>query len=132
MGGATFALDLDDRFRRIYVIPGHFCDGRLTDPTAAARRKPRPARSDRRQGLRPGEPPEGKLDGSEGDKGGEGFGEVLEILGETPVAPEPGEGALDHPAARQHDKAFHVVAPFDDLRAQRGTFATAASTCHAL
>ena len=37
--------------------------------------------TDRRQGLRPGEPPEGKLDRSKGDKGGEGFGEVLEILG---------------------------------------------------
>ena len=33
--------------------------------------------TDRRQGLRPGEPPEGKLDRSKGDKGGE----VLEILG---------------------------------------------------
>jgi len=88
------------RFRRIYVIPGRFGDGRLTDPTAAARRKPRPALSDRRQGLRPGEPPEGKLDGSEGDKGGEGFSEVLEILGKPPVAAEPGEGALDHPTAR--------------------------------
>src|SRR6516225_1171810 len=86
--------------RRIYVIPDRFGDGRLTDPTAAARRKPRPALSDRRQGLRPGEPPEGKLDGSEGDEGGEGFSEVLEILGKPPVAAEPGEGALDHPTAR--------------------------------
>src|SRR6516164_6971433 len=86
--------------RRIYVIPDRFGDGRLTDPTAAARRKPRPALSDPRRGLRPGEPPEGKLDGSEGDKGGEGFSEVLEILGKPPVAAEPGEGALDHPTAR--------------------------------
>ena len=45
--------------------------------------------TDRRQGLRPGEPPEGKLDRSKGDKGGEGFGEVLEILDKPPVAPEP-------------------------------------------
>src|SRR5262249_773340 len=49
--------------------------------------------TDRRQGLRPGEPPEGKLDRSKGDKGGEGFGEVLEILDKPPVAPEPREGA---------------------------------------
>jgi hypothetical protein len=35
-----------------------------------------------------------------------GFGKVLEILGETPVASEPGEGALDHPAVRQHDEPF--------------------------
>ena len=37
----------------------------------------------------------------ESDEGGEGFREVLEVLGETPVAPEPGEGALDYPTARQ-------------------------------
>jgi len=28
----------------------------------------------------------------ESDEGGEGFREVLEVLGETPVAPAPGEG----------------------------------------
>ena len=31
---------------------------------------------------------------------------------------EPGEGALDHPAARQDDEAPHVVAPLNDLHAQ--------------
>jgi hypothetical protein len=30
-------------------------------------------------------------------KGGQGFGKVFEVLGETPVSSEPGEGALDHP-----------------------------------
>ncbi len=30
----------------------------------------------------------------------EGFGKVLDVLGETPVSTEPGEGALNHPAAR--------------------------------
>jgi hypothetical protein len=30
-------------------------------------------------------PPEGQLHGGEGDEGGEGFREFLEILGETPV-----------------------------------------------
>jgi hypothetical protein len=45
------------------------------------------------------------LDGGEGNEGGQGFGKVLEILGETPVSAEPGEGALDHPAARQDDEA---------------------------
>jgi hypothetical protein len=49
--------------------------------------------------LRPDDAPEGKLDGGENDKGGQGFGEVLGVLGKTPVASEPGEGALDHPAA---------------------------------
>jgi hypothetical protein len=34
------------------------------------------------------------------------------------LASEPGEGALDHPAARQDDKALPVVARLDDLRAQ--------------
>jgi hypothetical protein len=48
--------------------------------------------------LRPGEPPEGLLDGGEGNKGGQGFGKVLEVLGKTPVSAEPGEGALDHSA----------------------------------
>ena len=40
-------------------------------------------------------------------------------FGETPVSSEPGEGALDHPAAWQDDKALHIVAPLDDLHAQR-------------
>src|ERR1700730_14474117 len=35
-------------------------------------------------------------------KGGQGFGKVFEVLGETPVSSEPGEGALDHPTARQN------------------------------
>jgi hypothetical protein len=30
----------------------------------------------------PGEPPEGQLDGGEGKEGGQGFREVLEVLGE--------------------------------------------------
>src|SRR5271170_3045795 len=46
--------------------------------------------------LRPGKPPEGQLDGCEGNEGG-----------------------LDYPAARQDDEAFHVVAPLDDLHAQQ-------------
>jgi hypothetical protein len=69
--------------------------------------------------LRPGEPPEGQLDAGEGNEGGQGFGKVLEVLGETPVSAEPGEGALDHPAAREDDEALHVVAALDDLHAQQ-------------
>jgi len=45
--------------------------------------------------LRPGKPPEGKLDGGEGKESAQSFGKVLEILDETPVASEPGERALD-------------------------------------
>src|SRR6516164_10606900 len=51
--------------------------------------------------LRPGKPPEGELDGSEGHEGGQGFGEVLKVLGEMPAASEPGGGAFHHPAAKR-------------------------------
>jgi hypothetical protein len=64
-------------------------------------------------------------------EGGQGLGKVLEILGETLVASEPGKGALDHPTARQDDEALRAVAPLDDRRSS-GTSATAAATCQAL
>ena len=35
--------------------------------------------------LRPGQPPEGELYGSEGHEGGQSFRKVLGVLGETPV-----------------------------------------------
>src|SRR6266446_4939337 len=89
---------------------------------------PRPALVD----LLPDRPPEGKLDGGEGHEGGQGFREVLKVLGETPVASEPGEGAFHHPAARQNDEALHVVAPLDDLHAQQRHLCHPASTCQAL
>jgi len=79
--------------------------------------------------VRPREPSEGKLDGSEDHEGGQSFREVLEILGKPPVAPEPEEGALDHPAARQDDEASVRLTI---SRRTRGTFAIAASTCQAL
>jgi len=44
-------------------------------------------------------------------------GEVLEILGKTPVSSEPGEDAFDHPPPGQDNEALHV-APLDDLHAQ--------------
>jgi hypothetical protein len=53
----------------------HSCTRRqrpLTDPTTAARRRQR----SRGQRLRAGKPPEGELDRSEGDEGGQGFGEA--------------------------------------------------------
>src|SRR5262245_43115424 len=49
-------------------------------------------RSRTRNDSRPGKSPEGKLDGGGRDEGGQAFGEVLEVLGETPVSSEPGEG----------------------------------------
>jgi len=39
-----------------------------------------------RSHQRPGEPPGAQPDGGEGNEGGPGFGEVLEVLGETPVS----------------------------------------------
>ena len=52
----------------------------------------------------------------------------FEILSEPPVAPEPGEKALDHPAARQDDKVVSSLR-LTMSRRSGGTFATAASTC---
>src|SRR4051794_816029 len=69
-------------------------------------------------GLRSGEPSDSELDRGQDNEGGQGLGEVLEVLGETPVSSEPGKGTLNHPPARQHDKTLHVVAPLDDLHAQ--------------
>lgn len=69
--------------------------------------------------LRPGKPPEYELDGSERYEGLQRRGEVLEILSEAAISPEPGEGALGHPAAGKDNKATHVSAALDDLQAQR-------------
>ena len=108
-------------------------ESRLTDSRAAARRGQRDRRHHLDRGLRPGKPPDGELDRSEGDGGGEGFGEVLEILGKPPVASEPGEGALDFPAARARTTApFTSSLRLTSASWSRGTFGTAASTCHAL
>ena len=41
----------------------------------------------------------------ERDPGGGALGGGLEVLGQAPAAPEPGEGALDHPAPRQQHEA---------------------------
>ena len=39
----------------------------------------------------------------------------FEVPGEPAAAAEPGEGALDHPAAGKEFKAFGDVGPLDDL-----------------
>ena len=58
----------------------------------------------------------------QGYEGGEGVGEVLVVFGETTVAAEPGKGSLDDPSAGQHDEAFRVVCPLDDLEAEPRRF----------
>lgn len=50
------------------------------------------------------------MDGSKGDEGGQGVGEIgvgeiLEILHKPAVAAQPAEGALDNPASRQDGEA---------------------------
>jgi hypothetical protein len=58
----------------------------FSEPTPAVRRWQRDRRHDWCfLDLRPGQPPDGKLDGGEGDEGCQGFRRVLEILGK-PVA----------------------------------------------
>src|SRR5215472_6031825 len=37
------------------------------------------------RGLCPGKPPESRLDGGEGNEGGQGFGKVFEVFGQTSV-----------------------------------------------
>src|SRR5580658_1819449 len=39
----------------------------------------------------------------------------LHVFGQAPVAVQPGESALNHPAAGQQNKALGDVRPFDDL-----------------
>ena len=75
-------------------------------------------------------PPESKLNGGGGNEGARGFGKILEALGETPIASEPGESALDHPAARQDDEALPFMLSLRLTISARsgGTFATATST----
>ena len=42
-------------------------------------------------------------------------GDVFPVLGEAAAAVEPGQGALDDPAARQQHKAFRLVGALDDF-----------------
>ena len=59
-----------------------------------------------------------KLDGSnEKPCGGRG-NSLLEVLGETAVAVQPGQGALDHPLARQEFEALGHAGSLDDLNDQ--------------
>jgi len=59
-------------------------------------------------------PDEGGARGDGDERLGDG-GELLIIAGEATVLDDPGEGALDHPAAAQHLKALGGRAALDDL-----------------
>jgi hypothetical protein len=55
-------------------------------------------------------------DADDGDGGG-GLDEVFEILGRAPVAIEPREGSLGHPASRQDLEAFGMGVTLGDPEA---------------
>ena len=63
-----------------------------------------------------------ELDSDHGDKnerfraGDSGF----IVADQSPVMHQPGEGALDHPATRQHFKPAHIVRVFDHFDSQLG------------
>jgi hypothetical protein len=101
--------------RRDSVIAERFGQGPLTEPTAGFARSSECLLSSR---LRPNKASEGKLDGGKGDEVAKVSARFSKSFGETPISSEPGEGVLDHPAARQDDKGLHVVAPLDDIHAQ--------------
>ena len=75
--------------------------------------------------LHSSQSPDGELDGGQGYEGGERFGEVLIVFGQTAVAAEPREGSLDHPAAGQHHEPFHVIRTLTISSRSPGDLATA-------
>src|SRR3954470_19612254 len=62
------------------------------------------------------EPAQHEADHAEAEEGERVDGQVLEVLGEPPAAPEPGEGPLHDPALGQRHEALGVAAA-DDLEA---------------
>src|SRR5215472_9706764 len=84
-------------------------------------------------GPHSGQPSEGKLDGGEGDKRGQGFDEVLKVLGKPPRL-RPNHEKVRSTTQRRGSttKPFVSSLRLTISRRSGGTFATAASTCHAL
>src|SRR5271170_1232766 len=70
-----------------------------------ARARRHAAESPTRISIRTSYPSSEQHDGSGVEERGCGSDGGLEVLGETAIAPEPGEEALDHPAAGMHGKA---------------------------
>ena len=116
---------VDGRNRRILVIAGRSGEGPLTEPTAAARpwhREPLAFAGHHHRvllsnDLRPGQPPEGKLDGGEGHEGGQGSARLSKSLA-TRRFPRTRRRCA-RLGARRHDEAPRIVAPLDDLHAQQ-------------
>ena len=58
---------------------------------------------------------EHEADGGELEEGERGSVEVLPVLGQSPAAVKPGDGALDDPALRERDEAFDPIRAFADF-----------------
>jgi len=56
------------------------------------------------------------VDRGDEEPGGCALDSSFEVFGEAVVAVQPGDGALDHPAAQQQFEAFCGVGPFDDFQ----------------
>ncbi len=67
------------------------------------------------------DPPGPELDGGHEEPRGGALDGPFEVLGEAPVAVEPSESALDHPATRQQLEALGRGGPF---RVRRITWRT--------
>jgi hypothetical protein len=79
-------------------------------------------------GLRPGKPPEDWLDGGEGNEGGQGFGKVLEVLGETPVPADQEKVRSTTQRRGRTTKPFRSSLRLTISMRSRGAFATAPTT----
>src|SRR5215831_21295468 len=83
--GRTLPLDFgpaNGRFRRNLVVAASSGQGPLTIRFADLRHRAFANGGLLSYGLCPGKPPEGKLDRGEGHEGGQGYGKVLEVLGD--------------------------------------------------
>jgi hypothetical protein len=82
--------------------------------------------------LRPGEPPDGELDGGEGSEGLQGAGKVLEVLGEAAISlnREKVRSTIQRPG-RTTKPLMSSLRLTISMRST-GTLATAAASCRAL
>jgi len=83
-------------------------------------------------GLRPGQPPKGKLDRGDGYEGGQGLGEVLESLARRRFRPNHEKVRSTTQRRGRMTKPFMSSLRLTISMRSTGTLATAASTCRAL